>query len=481
MTLSPQATDALDYALKAEADYVDIRVENEFSNYTGLRNNSICGVNTSLEERIGIRVLYKNCWGFASTSSIDNASIKKAVQNAIVCAKKSAKRNPDSKINLAEVPQRKTSVSDECKKHPQYLEQVERIDLLNWINTRINSRIKVINVLDLKLIENHTQKLFISSEGSEIEQILIRASLFLGSSISSPGNFQRVRSVGFGGVGGIEILESISFEDFLTNFIITLPEIAQAKLIKPKEQPVILNEEMGWNLCHEFSHAVESDLLLAGHSPLANRLGSKIASEEVTIIDDASYKGYGEYYFDDEGVKASGTMIIEDGILFDVLQSRETATEMNAIPTSNGRAENCLHYPQVRQSNTFFEPGDLSFEELLQNMKNGLYVCDSFGGNADTTHGNFQLDAQYGRKIEKGELGDYVTNFSIIGNLYTILGDIVGMTKNLGSFPAYCGKNGQRVSVGAISPKVALVGIPVISNISQRQIRKIDFTRVSER
>ena len=257
MTLSPQATDALDYALKADADYVDIRVENEFSNFTGLRNNSICGVNTNLEERIGIRVLYKNCWGFASTSSIDNASIKKAVQNAIVCARKSAKRNPDSKINLAEVSQRKTSVSDECKKHPQYLEQVDRIDLLNWINTRINSRIKVINVLDLKLIENHTQKLFISSEGSEIEQILIRASIFLGSSISSPGNFQRVRSVGFGGVGGIEILESISFEDFLTNFIVTLPEIAQAKLIKPKEQPVILNEEMGWNLCHEFCNAVE--------------------------------------------------------------------------------------------------------------------------------------------------------------------------------------------------------------------------------
>jgi len=161
MSLSPQATDALDYALKADADYVDIRVENEFSNFTGLRNNSICGVNTTLEERIGIRVLYKNCWGFASTSSLDNAAIKRVVHNAIRSAKKAAKNNPDSKINLAKVSQRKTSVSDECKKHPQFLEQKERINLLNWINKRINSRVKIINVLDLKLVENHTQKLFI--------------------------------------------------------------------------------------------------------------------------------------------------------------------------------------------------------------------------------------------------------------------------------------------------------------------------------
>ncbi len=480
MALNTNATDAIEYALKLDADYVDIRVENEFANFTGLRNNEICGVNTNLQESIGIRVLYKNCWGFASVSSLDNSSIMRTTQNAVKIAKKIAKKSDKKKINIAEIPSRKTSVSDSCKKHPQYLEQRDRIDLLNWLNSRINSRVNIAKVLDLKLIENHTQKLFMNSEGSEIEQILIRASMFLGCSLGGSSNFQRVRSVGFGGVGGIEQFEQYSFEGFLDNFISTLPEIAQAKLVKPKEQPIILNEEMGWNLCHEFCHAVESDLIISGQSPLDTRIGSKIGSEEVTIIDDASFKGYGEYYFDDEGVKASGTLIIEDGILFDVLQSRETAAEMNAIPTSNGRAESSLYYPQVRQSNTFFEPGNHKFEELIEGAKNGLYICDTFGGTADTVHGNFQLDAQYGRKIEKGELGDYVTGFSIIGNLYTILGDINGMTKDLGSFPSYCGKQGQRVSVGAISPKVSLKSVAVISNIAQRHIRKIDFTRVRE-
>ncbi|NHK30380.1 MAG: TldD/PmbA family protein [Asgard group archaeon] len=481
MTLLSYASDAIDYALKEDADYVDVRVENEFSNLTGLRNNSICGVNTNLQKGIGIRILYKNCWGFASSASFDNSSIKKIADNALLNAKKVSRKNTQPKIELSKLPSKRTQVSDNCKKDPQFLEQNERIKLLELINNRIQSNVKVLNILDLKLIENHTQKFFLNSEGSEIEQILIRASLFLGSTISGMSNFQRVRSSGFGGVGGIEYFDTIQFDNFLEDYISTIPNIAQAKLIKPIEQPIILNEEIGWNLCHEFCHAVESDLILAGKSPLGNLIGSKIGSEEVTIIDDASFNGYGEYYFDDEGIKASGTLIVEDGILYDVLQTRETAAQTNAVPTSNGRAESCLHYPQVRQSNTFFEPGNHTFDDLLETIKNGLLVCDSFGGNADTVNGNFQLDAQYGRKIEKGKLGDYVTGFSIIGNLYTTLGDVIGMTKNIGSFPSYCGKNGQRVSVGAISPKIGLKRLAVISNIAQRQMRKIDFTRLGER
>jgi len=480
MALFSYGSNAIDKALKKEADYVDVRIENSFENFLGLRNSAICRVNTNLQESIGVRVLFNGFWGFASSSSLDNSSIKKLVNNAIKSAKNAAKNYPDKKIKLADISTRKTSVEDKCEKHPQYLEQKDRIELINYISKRILSRTKDISILDLKLVEDQKQKIFMNSDQSEIEQILVRASLFLGCSIKSSSNFQRARTVAFGGVGGIEQFSQLTFDDFLNHFIKTIPGIAQAKLIKPGKQSVILNEEMGWTLCHEFCHAVESDIILEDRSPLATRIGSKIGSEEVTIIDDASFKGYGEYYFDDEGVKASGTLIIEDGILYDVLQSRETAGEMDAIPTSNGRAESCLHSPLVRQSNTFFEPGNYSFEDLLAHTKTGLYICDSFGGVSDTVHGSFQLDSQYGRKIEKSELGDYVTGFSFIGNLYTILGDVDGMSKNIKSYPAICGKNGQRVSVGSISPKVSLKRANIISNLPQRQIRRVDFSRLRE-
>ncbi|MHA1244177.1 MAG: TldD/PmbA family protein [Candidatus Heimdallarchaeota archaeon] len=480
MALFSYGSNAIEKALKKEADYVDVRIENSFENFLGLRNSAIYRVNTNLQESIGIRVLFNGAWGFASSSSLDNSSIKKMVESAVTSAKKAAKMYPDKKVKLADVSTRKTSVEDECEKHPQYLEQKDRIELINYISKRILARTKETNILDLKLAEDQKQKVFINSENSEIEQILVRTSLFLGCSIQSSSNFQRARTVAFGGVGGIEQFSKLEFDDFLNHFIKTIPGIAQAKLIKPGEQPVILNEEMGWTLCHEFCHAVESDIILEGQSPLASKIGSKMGSEEVTIIDDASFNGYGEYYFDDEGVKASGTLIIEDGILFDVLQSRETAGEMDAVPTSNGRAESCLHYPQVRQSNTFFEPGNHSFNDLLDHTKTGLYICDSFGGVSDTAHGSFQLDPQYGRKIEKGQLGDYVTGFSLVGNLFTILGDVNGMSKDIKSYPAICGKKGQRVSVGSISPKVSLKRANIISNLPQRQVRRIDFSRLRE-
>ena len=481
MVLFSYATDAIAFALDEEADYVDVRVENAFENFVGVRNNNLCGVNTQLQESIGVRVLFNGFWGFASTSSLDNSAIKNAVRSAIKTAKKIAKNYPERKSSLASITSRKTSVADFCEKQPQIIESNERMDLIDWINSRISSKLDNILVLDLKLTENHTQKVFLNSDGSEIEQLRIRASMFVGSSFKSTGSMPKVRTVGFGGLGGIEQFQTVDFDNFIGEYISTSSKVAQAKQIKPKEQPIILNEEMGWNLCHEFCHAVESDLILDERSPLGNRIGSKIGSEQVTIIDDASFKGYGEYYFDDEGVKASGTLIVEDGILFDVLQTRETAAQMNAVPTSNGRAESCLYPPQVRQSNTFFEPGNFTFEELLENIKDGLYICDSFGGMSDTIHGSFQLDAQYGRKIVKGELSDYVTNLSIVGNLYSFLGNINGMSKNFGSFPAYCGKNGQRVSVGAISPKVCIDRATVITNIAQRQIRKIDLTEIRER
>lgn len=481
MDLYSHATDAMEYALKEGADYVDIRVENSFENKVELRNNAFCGVNTHLLEAIGIRALFNGFWGFAATASLDTSSIKNTVEKSLLSAKKIASLFPEKKSELASITVRKTSVADDHKIAPQLLNPTERTKLLSRVSNRIYSEVKELKILDLKLTENQTQKIFMSSEGSEIEQVLIRANMFIGSSTIGSNNVPKVRTVGFGGVGGIEQFEKPEFELFLNNFTKTLPKVANSKAIKPLKTPAILNEEMGWNLCHEFCHAVESDLILNGRSPLGSQLGKKIGSELVTIIDDASFKGFGEYYFDDEGVKASGTLIVEDGILFDTLQNRETAIKMSAVPTSNGRAENSLFLPEVRQSNTFFEPGNCSFDELIEDIKDGIYICDSFGGIANTLQGNFQLDAQYGRRIVKGKLTDYVSNFALVGNLYTILGDISGMTKEIGSYPAYCGKNGQHVAVGAISPKVKLDSTTIVANIAQKQIRKIDFSKMRER
>ncbi|MHA1825858.1 MAG: TldD/PmbA family protein [Candidatus Heimdallarchaeota archaeon] len=478
MSLKSFATEAIEYAQKTDADYIDVRVENLFSNQTGLRNSETCGVNANLQRNIGIRVLYKNCWGFAASSSLNKTSIKQLVKSAFKTAKKVAAQNSAPPIKIASIPRKKTSVADKCKKDPQFLEQSERIELLNTISSRVKGALPVLKMFDIKLLEEHTQKIFMNSEGIEIEQILIRASMFLASILRGAGNVQTFRTMGFGGVGGLEQFETCQFDEFLIDYIKTLRNLTQAKLLKPKEQPVILNEMMSWNLCHEFCHAVEYDLIQQGLSPLQNKIGTKIGSELVTIIDDASFKGFGEYYFDDEGVKASGTLIIEDGLLFDFLQNRETAGGSKAIPTSNGRAESALNLPEVRQSNTFFEPGNHSFEELLESTRCGLFVSDTFGATADISTGSFQLDAQFGRKIERGELGDYVVGFSITGNLYHVLGDVVGISKTLGSYPSFCGKNGQLVPVGAISPKLALKRINVISTTKQRSLRKIDFKEV---
>jgi TldD protein len=468
MNVHSSADLAIDLAQKAGADYVDVRIENEFENEVAMRNRAIYNVQSNLHNSIGIRVFINGFCGFASTLSMENSAIKRVVENAIVCAQKLAKNHPDHQTHLADATSRKTSISDEFKHHPQHLDPTMRINILNLTTSKILDHFKEIDVLDLKLLENHIQKVFINSEGSKIEQILIRSSLFIGSVISDIDNNKKVRTVAYGGTGGLEQFETSNYNQFISNFIKSLPGLLQATQFKTQRLPAVLNEDMGWNICHEFCHTLEADLILSDQSPMGEQFGNKVGSNEVTIVDDASVNGFGQYYFDDEGIKASGTLLVEDGILFDILQSRETAGKMNVIPTSNSRAQNPLFPPLVRQSNTFFEPGDYSFEELLEKVDNGIFICDSFGGNADSLHGQFQLDAQFGRLIENGKLTDYVTGFSIVGNLYKFLGKINGMSKNLLGFPGICGKNDQKVKVGSISPKIALEPIQLISTIPSK-------------
>ena len=121
MSLFSFAQDAISYALNDEAEYVDVRLENVFKNYVGMRNSKLCDVNTQLRESIGVRILINGFWGFAATASLDTPSIKSAIESALLSAKKIAKKYPEKKSNLAEMTARKTSVADECKKSPQLI------------------------------------------------------------------------------------------------------------------------------------------------------------------------------------------------------------------------------------------------------------------------------------------------------------------------------------------------------------------------
>jgi TldD protein len=202
--------------------------------------------------------------------------------------------------------------------------------------------------------------------------------------------------------------------------------------------------------------------VLTGESILRGKLGSRLGADGVTICDDPTVKAaFGFYLYDDEGVRADRHVLVEDGVLRSYLHSRETALKMKTHSTANARAQSVGHFPIVRMSNTYFERGDASFDELID-MRSGVYVEGMKGGAVDISTGNFQFAAERGMMIERGGLVKPLRDITLFGNIMETLKSIDGLGRRTDGFhPGTCGKGLQAVRVADNGPAIRIRGVRV--------------------
>ena len=229
--------------------------------------------------------------------------------------------------------------------------------------------------------------------------------------------------------------------------------------------PLIADPDLTGVYIHEaLGHPCEADLVAAGDSCLEGRLGQKIGSDIVTVVDDPTLRGgYGAYPVDDEGVDAREKMLIRNGVLTEYLNHRETAGRFDLEPNAGARAQDGLHHPLVRMSNTVIQGGShRDLDALVDDVEYGVFACGTRGGQVDTGRGSFQFAAQEAWLIEGGELTQPLRDVSVSGMTLEILNDVDGLAKEGGlASPGFCGK-GQTVPVGDGGPymriSTALVG-----------------------
>jgi TldD protein len=215
---------------------------------------------------------------------------------------------------------------------------------------------------------------------------------------------------------------------------------------------------MAGTFAHEaIGHALEADLIINKNSTIT-RIGQHVGSEHVSITDDPTIpREFGSYPFDSEGVPASKTRLVERGRVNSFMHSRETAYKTRQKVTGNARSAGPTEFPLVRMSNTFFEPGDKSLEELLEGVKSGVYVRGFKGGVSDTDTGFFQFAAPHGNLIENGELGKPLRDITLLGNIIETLKKVDAAGKDLKTgFPGICGKADQSVPVGGGGPHIRI-------------------------
>ena len=184
--------------------------------------------------------------------------------------------------------------------------------------------------------------------------------------------------------------------------------LSTAKPMIPGEYDIVTDTEMTGLICHEaFGHGVEMDMFVKDRALAKDYVGKYVASPIVNMRDGAaSTLSAGSYFFDDEGVLAGDTQIIRDGILLTGISDLTSALELGTVPTGNGRRESSRRKAYARMTNTFIEPGQDSFEDMIASIDHGFYVCECDNGMEDPKNWAIQCVAKYAIEIVDGKLTD---------------------------------------------------------------------------
>ena len=223
----------------------------------------------------------------------------------------------------------------------------------------------------------------------------------------------------------------------------------------------------GWPgiLLHEaVGHGLEGDFNRKGSSVFSGRIGERVASKGVTVVDDGTIEGRrGSLNVDDEGNPTKRNVLIEDGILRGYMQDTLNSRLMKTAATGNGRRESFAHLPMPRMTNTFMLSGKTPPEEIIASVKKGIYAANFGGGQVDITSGKFVFSTSEAYMIENGRITHPVKGATLIGSGPEAMNRVsmIGNNMKLDSGVGTCGKEGQSVPVGVGMPTIKMEGLTV--------------------
>jgi len=226
---------------------------------------------------------------------------------------------------------------------------------------------------------------------------------------------------------------------------------------------VVLSSEAGGTLIHEsVGHGLEADLNLKGLSVYSGRIGQKVASELITVIDDGRDPGQrGTAAIDDEGTATQRTVLIEKGILKTYLSDRKHAEKLGIRRSGNARRESFRHLPICRMTNTMIASGDSDPDEIVRSVKDGIFVKKMGGGQVDVVSGNFAFEVTECYRIRDGKLAEPLRGATLVGQGPKLMSEIDMVGSDLGYSTGTCGKDGQGAPVADAQPTLRIPSVVI--------------------
>jgi len=439
-------------ALGDGGDFADIFIERR--NTTGItcEADKIERINSGVEFGAGIRVLFHDRTAYAYTNDVTLEGllgvaevVRKAVQGS----------GGDIAIDLRE---RKPKELSQVKYLPGEIPVEKKVALVQRGNSAaraFDARIKQVTIGYGDTVQEVT---IANSAGLLIRGDRIRTRMIASVVVSQGSNLQTGFEAAGGNAGFEYFAEYYSPEKLAEKAAARAVLMLEARPAPAGRMAVVMAGEAGGTMVHEAcGHGLEADLVQKELSVYADKRGARVASELITVIDDASIPGnYGSFSFDDEGIEAQKTVLIEKGVLKTYMYDWLTARKDKAESTGNGRRESFKHKPIPRMTNTYIAPGEYDPDEIVAKTARGLFVRKMGGGQVNTTNGDFVFDVSEGYLIENGKITAPVRGATLTGNGPDVLNLIDMVGGDLGWGIGTCGKDGQGVPVSDAQPTIRI-------------------------
>jgi TldD protein len=428
--------DLMTQALKGHnADYLELRLESLDGTRISYRGKELDDISSGNSNGGCARAYVNGAWGFVTFTKTNDlrSKVALAVQQARLA-------NGDGGSIISGDPI--VSITPPVKKIDPFTVPLK--SKINQLEEYVDSlwSVSSLQSTSLNYGDRKRRTYFANSEGSYIEQERIDVTFGARAVARKDGDVQQY-GISVGSLGDYGII--LNREEEMEVISQKAVDLLNAPQLTGGEYTVICDPILAGVFAHEaFGHLSESDFVYENDSMKEIMvLGRKFGGEHLNIVDGASVPELrGSYSYDDEGIPAQKTQLIREGNLVGRLHSRETASKMNEKVTGNARAIDFRHPPIVRMTNTYIEPGNATFEELISEVKDGVYAKNWYGGMTSMEMFTFSAGEAY--RIRNGKIEELVRPVVLSGNVFTTLENLDAVANDLDmNEGGGCGKGGQ--------------------------------------
>jgi TldD protein len=435
------------------ADYLEIHIEEKETTHLQCQDGELEEIRRNVEYGGNVRALVRGGWGFVSFNDLTR------LEEFAALAVAQARRVGQTKSILAPVEPVVDAVPLQWIKSPRAVPLVEKKRLFAEYHQAMLDASSFVQTTFADYSETERRLTFANSEGTRLEQgrgdIVAR---FI--ALAADGDNAQNAHVSLGSADDYGAIENRHRE--LTEAVRQAEARLQAKPVRGGAYTVILDPELASVFIHEaFGHLSEADTIYEDERARALMApGRRLGPPDLNVVDGPTgHYWRGWYQYDDEGTPSAQTDLIRNGILVGRLHSRQTAGSMGESATGNARAVSYRFPPIVRMSNTFIEPSRMTLEEMMADIRQGLYLKGSYGG--ETSLDTFTFSAAAATMIRNGQLAEPRRGVELAGNVFEFLANIESIGNDLTyDQTGTCDKGPQ-------------VGLPVCSGSPHIRVRNV--------